>query len=341
LAVAARERERQVHEASLIVAQPQELGGIADQPPRTFQLRLLGALHRRIGRRAPVPRARWYRGGARPWVNRSFGGRSAGGGSENGTTHYPAAYRHAMGTTMNVPVSGPQAYARTGGALYLIIIAVGMFGELLTRGPIIVSGDAAATASHITHSLSLWRAGIAGDILMHMCDIGVMLVFYVLLSPVSRNIALFALLSNLVQTSVLVANKLNLLIPTFLLGDAEYLKAFTPQQLHALAYVSLKTHEYGFGLGLIFFGMTCIALGYLIFRSGYLPKVLGAGMQLAGVCYLINSFVQILVPALAPRLSPAILLPPFIAELSTALWLLVKGVNLSKWQDRQNAIAGS
>jgi hypothetical protein len=76
----------------------------------------------------------------------------------------------------------------------------------------------------------------------------------------------------------------------------------------------------------------------LILRSGYLPRVLGMGMQLAGVCYIINSFVLILVPELAPRLFPAILLPPFIAELSTALWLLVKGVNLSEWQKRQGAI---
>jgi hypothetical protein len=248
---------------------------------------------------------------------------------------------HAMGIMMKASIRSPQTYARIGGVLYLIIIAAGMFGELFVRGPLIVSGNAAATASHIPESIALWRAGIAGDIVMHMCDIGVMLVFYVLLSPVNRNIALFALLSNVVQTSVLVANKLNLLIPTFLLGDAEYLKAFTPQQLQALAYVSLKTHNHGFGLGLIFFGMTCIALGYLIIRSGYLPKMLGMGMQLAGVCYLINSFVLVLLPELAPRLIPAILLPPFVAELSLALWLLVKGVDLSKWHDRQEAIAGS
>jgi hypothetical protein len=239
---------------------------------------------------------------------------------------------------MNASAASPQTYARAGGVLYLIIIAVGIFGELFTRGSLIVPGNAVASARHIADSIFLWRVGIAGDILMLMCDIGVMLVFYVLLTPVSRNIALFALLSNLVQTSVLVANKLNLLIPAFLLGDAEYLKAFTPQQLQALAYVSLRTHDIGFALGLIFFGMTCIALGYLIFRSAYLPKVLGMGMQLAGVCYIINSFALILAPGLAPRLFPAILLPPFIAELSTALWLLVKGVNLSKWHERQAAI---
>src|SRR5207244_69066 len=143
---------------------------------------------------------------------------------------------------------------------------------------------------------------------------------------------LFALLSNLVQTAVLVANKLNLVVPLFLLGDAEYLKAFTPQQLHTLSYVALRTHDYGFGFGLIFFGMTCIVLGYLIFRSGYLPKVLGILMQIAGVCYLTNSFTLILSPTLASSLFPFILLPPFVAELSMALWLLLKGVNLTKYR---------
>jgi len=241
---------------------------------------------------------------------------------------------------MKDAIASPQSYARTGGVLYLTIIAVGIFGELIARGSLIVSGNAAATASRVAGSISLWRAGIAGDIVMHMCDIGLMVVFWVLLSPVNRNVALFAILSNLMQSSVLVANKLNLLIPTFLLGDAEYLKAFTPQQLQALAYVSLKTHSYGFGLGLIFFGMTCLAVGHLMIRSGYLPKALGMGMLLAGVCYIVNSFVLILLPELSPRLFPAILLPPFIAELSTASWLLLKGVNLPKWHERQAAVAG-
>lgn len=251
------------------------------------------------------------------------------------------AYIHVMAPTMKTSTASPQSYARTGGMLYLVIIVAGMFGELFARGPLVVPGNAAATADRLVHAVSQWRAGIAGDVVMHMCDIGVMLVFYRLLSPVSRNIALFALLSNLVQTSVLVSNKVNLVIPTLLLGDAEYLKAFTPQQLQALAYVSLRTHDYGFGLGLIFFGMSCLASGYLITRSGYLPKLVGLGMQLAGACYIANSFALILFPALAARLFPAILLPPFVAELSMALWLVVKGVSLPKWYERQAEIAAS
>lgn len=236
-------------------------------------------------------------------------------------------------TSASVATS-PQVYARIGGLLYLIIIVAGITGELFVRGSIVVSGDAAATAYNVRASPWLWRAGIAGDLVMHICDVGVMLVFYVLLRPVSRNLALLAVLFNLVQTAVLVANKTNLLLPLFLLGDAAYLKAFTPQQLQALAYVSLRTHDYGFGFGLIFFGVECIVLGYLIFQSGYLPKVLGILMQLAGASYLTNSFALILYPMLASRLFPAVMLPPFVAESSLALWFVLKGVDLTKWAER-------
>jgi hypothetical protein len=235
--------------------------------------------------------------------------------------------------------TSPQVYARIGGLLYLIIIVAGMTGELFVRGSIVVSGNAAATANNVITSTSLWRAGIAGDLVMHICDVGVMLVFYVLLRPVSRNLALLALLFNLVQTAVLVANKTNLLLPVFLLGDATYLTAFTPQQLQALAYVSLRTHDYGFGFGLIFFGVECIVIGYLIFQSGYLPKVLGILMAFAGASYLTNSFALILYPTLASRLFPVIMLPPFVAESSLALWLVIKGVNLTKWAERAAAPA--
>jgi hypothetical protein len=161
-----------------------------------------------------------------------------------------------------------------------------------------------------------------------------MLIFYVLLRLVNKNLALLALLFNLVQTAVLVANKLNLLAALFLLGDAAYLKAFEPHQLYALSYLSLKLHDYGFGVGLIFFGFTCLVNGYLIFKSGYLPKAIGILMQIAGLCYLVNSFALLLDPQFASRISPAILVPALIAELSFCLWLIVKGVNVEKWQER-------
>ncbi|MFL6234554.1 MAG: DUF4386 domain-containing protein [Thermoanaerobaculia bacterium] len=229
--------------------------------------------------------------------------------------------------------ASPQAYARIGGVLYLIIIVAGVLGEIFIRGRIIVSGDAMATANNIMASQSLWRLGIAGDLIMHVCDVPLMLIFYVLLRPVNRNLALLAVLFNLIQTAVMVANEILLLVPLFLLGGADYLKSVEPHQLQALAYVSIKANDYGFGVGLIFFGFECLVLGYLIFRSGFLPRILGILMPIAGLSYLTNSFALLLAPAFAARLFPWILLPAFIAEASVCLWLLVKGVNVARWEE--------
>src|SRR5258705_6802851 len=174
--------------------------------------------------------------------------------------------------------TSPQVYARIGGVLYLIIITTGLFGEAFVRDNIIVSGDATATARNIMASQLLWRIGIVGDLIMHVCDVPLMLVFYVLLRPVNKHLALLAVLFNVITTAVLIATKLSLVVSLFLLGSADYLKAFEPHQLHALTYLSVKADAYGFGIGLIFFGCECLVLGYLIFRSGYLPSTLGVLM---------------------------------------------------------------
>lgn len=225
--------------------------------------------------------------------------------------------------------------ARLGGVLYLIIIVAGTFAEAFVRSKLIVSGDATATANNIMASQLLWRIGIAGDLIMHVCDVPLMLIFYVLLRPVNKNLALLAVLFNLVQTAVLVAYKLNLLEALFLLGSADYLKAFEPHQLHALAYLAIKSDGYGFGIGLIFFGFECLILGYLIFRSGYLPRIIGVLMQIAGLCYLTNSFILLLAPKFA---SIIFMMPCLVAELSFCLWLIVKGVNVNKWEEKANML---
>jgi len=229
----------------------------------------------------------------------------------------------------------PKTLARIGGALYVFIIVAGIFGELFVRGALIVSGNAAATAANIAAHDGLWRLGIAGDLLMHVADLPLLVILYVLMRPVNRDLALLVLLFDAVQSAVLVASKLNLMTPLFAGGDAGYLKAFTPDQLQAPSYLSMRMDSHGFGFGLIFFGCGCLVLGYLIRRSGYLPWILGALIQLAGACYLVNSFALILAPSFAGVLFPAIMLPPFLGETSLALWLLFKGVDVPRW----NALA--
>jgi hypothetical protein len=234
-------------------------------------------------------------------------------------------------------ISSPNTYARIGGIAYLIIIVAGLLGEMFIRNSIIVSGDAAATAQNLAASTKLWRLGIAGDLLMHVCDLIVLFAYVVLFWPVNKKLILLAIMLNLVQTAVLVANKINLIMPLFFLSDDNYLRSFNPQQLQSLSYLFIKAHSYGFGVGLIFFGCASLITGYIIRRSGFLPGVLGLGMQIAGVCYLVNSFALILAPTIAQLLFPAILLPPFIAELSLSLWLIIKGVDVVLWKEKAAA----
>jgi Domain of unknown function (DUF4386) len=226
----------------------------------------------------------------------------------------------------------PQVLARIGGLLYLIIIVLGIYQEAFIRGRIIVAGDATATAANLAEMESLWRVGIAAEFVLLICAIALMPIFFILLRPVSVYLALLAVFFNLVSVAVEAVAALQLVVALFPLENAEYLGAFQPEQLYTLARLSIRSHAYGFGVGLIFFGCECLILGYLIFRSGYLPKVIGVLMQIAGLCYLINSFSLILAPTFADQLFPAILVPAFVGEASLCLWLLVKGVNIAKWQ---------
>jgi hypothetical protein len=220
------------------------------------------------------------------------------------------------------------------GVLYLINIACGIFGEIIVRGHLVVAGDALTTAHRIMGSEFLFRCGVAGDFIMHITDVPMAVIFYVLLKPVSKDLSLLAALFGMLQTAVLCANKLTLVMVLLLLGNSTYLKAFDANQLQALASLSLTLHESGFGVGLIFFGVSCLVTGYLLYRSRYFPKTLGVLQAMAGVSYLINSFAQLLFPALAEKMFPAIVLPAFIGELGTCLWLIVKGIDTSKWDER-------
>jgi hypothetical protein len=121
------------------------------------------------------------------------------------------------------------------------------------------------------------------------------------------------------------------------LADAAYLNAFQPDQRHALALLALKLHGDGYAICLVFFGFACLALGYLIFRSRYLPRSIGALMAIAGACYLFNSFVRFVAPAVASGIFQAVFVPIFVAELSLALWLVVKGVDAAKWEARTSS----
>jgi Domain of unknown function (DUF4386) len=222
----------------------------------------------------------------------------------------------------------PQRYARIGGALYLAIILLGAFAEGFVANKLVVSGDAAATAHNILASPGLWQLSVAGDLIVVLCAVPLLWIEYLLLKPVSKHWVLLAVLFNLVSLAVEAISKIFLIVVVPTLGSADYSKAFDPQQLQILASLALRSHDVAFNIALIFFGFTCVVNGYLIL------------MQLAGLSYLTACFAALFAPAFADLITPAILLPPLIGESSFCLWLLVKGVDMAKWNERLSALPG-
>lgn len=230
--------------------------------------------------------------------------------------------------------TSPQIYARIGGLLYLFIIVAGIVAEIFIRDKLIVSGDSAATVRNIVASEPLYRFSVAIEQVWLACAVAVAAILYVLLRPVSNTLSLLATFFNLVSIGIEAVATVSLFAALFPLGTSVYLKAFQPAQLQALAYLSLKSYDYGFAASLVFFGCCLFVYGYLIFRSGYFPKTIGVLLIVASLSYLVNSFSLYLAPTFANTIFPILVLA-FIGELSLCLWLIVKGVDIEQWQARK------
>jgi len=223
--------------------------------------------------------------------------------------------------------------ARVAGAFYLATVVAGAFAEF-SRDGLVASGNPAATARNILAAEQLYRWAFVADLVAGICYVVVTLLLYELLKPVNRAIALLAAFFSLIGIAVGAASGVAQSANLILLGNASYVGAFTPAQLQTLAYVSGKLHAESSLIALVFFGVYCALVGYLVVKSTFLPKVVGILMEVAGACYLINSFAAFLAPPLANVLSPWIVLPSLIGELTLTLWLLVAGVDVAKWQLR-------
>lgn len=233
----------------------------------------------------------------------------------------------------------PQLLARLGGVLYLYIIVAGIFAELFVRARFVIPADSVATAGNILANESLFRIGFSGELLHISFDVAVAVILYALFRPVDRNIALLAAFMRLACDIVLAVASLSHFAVLRLLAGSDYLDAVPLEQLQAFALLAMRLHADGYAISLVFFGFACLALGYLVIRSTFFPKAIGALLAIAGVCYLVSSFAQALNPTFAATLFPALFVPIFVAELSLALWLTVKGVDLPKWQQQAGARA--
>jgi hypothetical protein len=229
------------------------------------------------------------------------------------------------------PATSPLVYARVAGVLYLAIIVCGIFGEVFVRSTLFVPGDAALTAERIVAAQGLFRLGFVADSLMVLSDVALAVLLYVLLRPASKTLALIAMCFRLTQSAVLALNLLNYHAALLLLNGGEPTAAFEAGQVQALAHLFLDSHRHGYDLGLLLFGVHCLVLGVLILGSRLLPRALGVLAIAASLAYLIGSYTRFLFPEFLAVVSP-IYIVPLVSELSLALWLLVKGVDVGEWE---------
>jgi hypothetical protein len=227
------------------------------------------------------------------------------------------------------------------GALYLINILCGVFAIGYVPAAIVVSGDPAATARNILAHESLYRLGIVAHIIGLLTNVPLMVIFYELFKVVNRRISLLVAGFLLVGTAVEGAYLLNQFVPLILLKGGGAVSGLTAEQLQSQVAAPLQLLAIGYNLAQVFYVAYLLLTGYLIFRSTFLPRILGALLAIGGVSYVIYSFAYILAPEFAAHLVPYIQLPSGIGELSLCLWLLVVGLNSQRWKDQARAAESS
>ncbi|MDP2311629.1 MAG: DUF4386 domain-containing protein [Pseudomonadota bacterium] len=233
-------------------------------------------------------------------------------------------------TTSNT--GSPHAYARWAGVLALVLVFVGPFSMMYVPTTLVVPGDASATAERLVEAESLFRLGILGDTVIVLTEVVLIGLLYTLFKPVNATLSLTAAMARLAMTVVQGVNIMNSLVVLLLLSGAGYLGAFDQGQLHALALLFLNAHEQVAHIWEIFFALHCLLLGVLIFRSGFVPKILGPLMGMAAAGYLANGIGNLLYPEARSVLAPLVAVTAIFGELPFFLWLLAKGVSVEAWR---------
>lgn len=230
-------------------------------------------------------------------------------------------------------------HVRVVGFLLLLLIPLAIFGQIYVPSLLIVPADAAATARNIMTSESLFRLGIVSVILSHLGgDIAWVLVLYQLLKPVNKSMARLMVILILLNVPIALLNELNQFAVLFLLHSADSLRAFTADQVHALVSLFLNLHDNGIKIAGIFWGLWLFPYGWLVFKSGFLPRFIGVLLMIGCFGYLVQSFVGFLAPNLLVYTAPLAAITS-LGELLLPLWLLIKGVNVEQWKKRALAPA--
>jgi hypothetical protein len=220
--------------------------------------------------------------------------------------------------------------ARIAGLCYLIVIATGLFSEVFVRQELRVSNDALATAHNILANEMLFRWGFVADLINFVVGLPTIVIIYYLFKRTNKLLLQMAVALVIIQTAIISVNLLNQISPLLILSNDTYLNTFQPDQLATLSLLSLNIQSQGYAIGLVFFGFYCLIVGYVIYKSKFLPKIFGILYALTGLCYLINSFTMFLSKGFENPLFVYLAIPIIIGELSFSLWLLIKGIDTSE-----------
>jgi hypothetical protein len=228
-----------------------------------------------------------------------------------------------------VAPSDPRSTQRTrsttaAGLCYLAVIAGGLFAEGMVRGSLVVPGDPAATARAILEHETLWRLGLAVHLLYLVPALAVNVIVSGLFRSTEPTLARLALVFGVAAVTVEAVALVYLYVPLALSEIPATLAAL--EGAPALIYLATRLFATGFGFSLLLFAGFCVGIGVLILRSRLVPRAIGAMMIVAGACYVVNTLALIVSPGFFELINPAILLPILLAELSLALWLLLKGI---------------
>lgn len=228
--------------------------------------------------------------------------------------------------TTQTSTTSPLTIARVAGFLYLSLVPLAFLGFPYGSSHLFVAGDATATASNIIASESLLRLGIVVNLVGFIVNIFVVLALYRLLKPVSKALASLMVIFLLLSVPIGMLNELNHIAVLLLLSGANYLTPFTTEQLHALVLLFHDLHAGGLYIAQVFWGLWLFPMGYLVFRSGFLPRILGILLMIGCFGWLADSIAAFLLPSLVFKIG----MFTGIGEILFPLWLVIKGVNVEQ-----------
>lgn len=225
----------------------------------------------------------------------------------------------------------PVALARAAGVVSLVGIVTGAFDIGYVHDTLVVDGNPAETIHNILAHETLFRLGFAAHIMLLLCNVPNEIISFILFRRVNAVVAGMAMGCGLVGTAIEGLAMLNAYVPLQVAAEGGALGAWSADKLQAMSYLSLRLENIGLLISFVFYGLDEMLAGFLIFRSRFLPRVLGVLLGLAGLSYFTDGFTSFLAPSLNQHLMPYLLFPCLPGEGLYALWLAIKGVEVAKW----------